>query len=83
MRKRLVGIAVVGVLAIPAFTAGTGSADPLGICPDGMVMVTDNMVPNGTTKDKNQNGFVCAKMPPNGDTNGGPDDNLVVDDTII
>ena len=60
--------------------AGPVAADPLGICPDSMNMAPNSTVPNGDKKDKNHNGFICAKFASNGTFNGGPDDSA--DDII-
>jgi hypothetical protein len=38
-------------------------------------------VPQGSSKDKNGDGFICGKVDGNGNFTGGPDD--AVDDVII
>lgn len=85
LRIALPAACVVGALALPS----SSSADTTGTCPDGFTPVPDSFVVNGTTKDKNNDGVVCAKLQPSGFT-GGPDDNAplnlpdedVVDDVI-
>jgi hypothetical protein len=59
-----------GVIAGVAAAAGSAfvllappaAADPIGICPDNLVPVVSSLVVNGDKKDKNRNGFVCAKI---------------------
>jgi hypothetical protein len=77
-----------GVIAGVAAAAGSAfvllappaAADPIGICPDNLVPVVSSLVVNGDKKDKNRNGFVCAKIK-DGKIVGGPDD--VTDDILI
>jgi hypothetical protein len=69
-----VGAGVLGVFAQPV--AG-GEPAP---CPDGLIQVSAALVPQGTHKDRNGNGLVCAKYQ-DGTFVGGPDD--VADDIIL
>ncbi len=91
MRRGLAILAVAALLVTLGVSAvGTASADPMGVCPDGHQQVPAAFVQNGETKDKNDNGLVCAK-PSMSDQlfTGGPDDDpdafdpdSVIDDTI-
>jgi hypothetical protein len=67
-------------LIIAAALPGVASADPVGMCPDRMVLVPASAVVSGDAKDKNNNGVVCAKLVK---ATGGPDDRSVVDDIIL
>ncbi len=77
MRRSLVLIAAGAACAL-ASTAGTASADR-PICPDDMTPLPAVFVNNGTQKDRNTNGVVCAKpttclVVQGNDCKGGPDD---------
>jgi hypothetical protein len=78
--RRIVAYLIVAVLFGMAMPAGV-AAEPTSICPDGMVMVPTASVVSGDAKDKNQNGFVCAKYIDSG--RGGPDDRSVTDDIVL
>jgi hypothetical protein len=67
-------------LAVATALPGAASADPVGICPDGMFLFPASGVPSGDAKDKNGNGFVCAKYMKG--ATGGSDDRSVVDDIV-
>jgi hypothetical protein len=78
MKGVILGTATAAVSAV--LLAPAGSAQPAP-CPDNMLLVPSSLVVNGDKKDKNQNGFVCAKFAPDGTFQGGPDD--VLDDIVI
>jgi hypothetical protein len=76
--------ATASTVAALAFPAGPGFAETgvPGLCPDNMQPIPAQAGPEGA-KDKNQNGWVCAKViVQDGSVKivGGPDD--MVDDTL-
>jgi hypothetical protein len=89
-RRTLDGVQMTPRLAVPAavllatllLPAGTSAATY--ICPDGMGPVPVSAVPDGAKKDRNGNGFVCAKYADDG-VKGGPDDKPsdVTDDIVL
>jgi hypothetical protein len=78
--RRIVVCLVVATLSV-AMPAGV-AADPTSICPDQMYLVPVSAVQNGSAKDKNGNGLVCAKYT-DGGFKGGPDDRSAVSDDIV
>jgi hypothetical protein len=74
-------LALLVSLAAAAAMPGTVSADPVSICPDGMILFPASLVTSGGAKDKNHNGLVCGKLM-TGPT-GGPDDRAVADDIVV
>jgi hypothetical protein len=72
-------VAAVAASALVLLTPST-SAQPTP-CPDGSMLFPASVVPSGDKKDKNNNGFVCAKLLE--EPHGGPDDNSVLDDIIL
>jgi hypothetical protein len=78
--RRIVVCLVVAALSV-AMPAGV-AADPTSICPDQMYLVPVSTVENGSAKDKNGNGLVCAKYT-DGGFKGGPDDRTVSDDILV
>ena len=84
MKKLRFLVCVCAACAAVAGTAAPGSADPIGLCPDGYVATSAALDPSA---DKNANGVICAKGPQgNGhfntkdDKRSRPDD--IVDDII-
>jgi hypothetical protein len=56
-------------------TSGPASADPVGACPDGHVLIPV-IGQEDSNKDKNGDGFICGKVKPNGQIVGGPDNDV-------
>jgi hypothetical protein len=71
----------IGALAVAALALPAGSAAEFGVpgeCQaDGFMPVPAATVQNGVQKDKNGNGFVCAKFA-DGKLVGGPDDDAIL-----
>jgi hypothetical protein len=78
--KLCVMTVLVLLASLAAFTQPV-AADQAVTCPDNFIFpVPASLVPQGAKKDKNGNGFVCAKYQ-DGQFVGGPDD--FVDDITI
>lgn len=80
MRTRAAVVVSGTVAAFLLVLPQTGGADPAGVCPDGLILVPASFVEQGTKKDKNANGLICAKVQ-DGKVVGGPDD--AVDDILV
>jgi hypothetical protein len=78
--RRTVVLGGAAVATALAMLAPPATADPAGVCPDELVPVPATLVVQGAQKDRNQNGFVCAKYQ-DGRLVGGPDD--VMDDVVL
>jgi hypothetical protein len=73
-------LAAIAVVAALALHAQPVAADPVGICPDNLVLIPASAVAQGAQKDHNMNGLVCAKYQ-DGKFVGGPDD--TTDDIVL
>jgi hypothetical protein len=74
--------ATVGLLALGLGAFATpGAAGATSTCPDGMIVLPASLVPQGSSKDKNGNALICAKVDANGNLTGGPDDRT--DDIVL
>ena len=79
MRRTPSALAGLIALAVAASGASPAAAEPSKItCPDNMMPTPALLVNNGTKKDKNADGFVCAKPADCSDVElcGGPDYDL-------
>ena len=79
MKARLTLAAMFLTTAL--FTPASPVAAAQYTCPDGMMPTLVIVDPSLAKKDRNANFIVCAKDL-NGDTKGGPDDRLVIDDIL-
>jgi hypothetical protein len=71
---KLCVLTVLVLIASLAAATQPVAADQAVICPDNFIWpVPASLVPQGVKKDKNHNGFVCAKYQ-DGQFVGGPDD---------